>query len=154
MGVGSLAWGYSLIGLNGFTVWMLVFGAFWLFAGWQRWPWFSAIGLLLTVAAAAFGLWYGFSTGWMLAGAIGGLLAWDLSDFRRRSRYALDISDKDELERRHLARVTIVALLGLGLASVSMVVRLEITFEWIMLLTVVAVFGIIQLVNWLLKRGE
>jgi len=153
VGIGSLAWGYSLIGLNVVAGWMLVFGVSWLFAGWQRWSWYSAIGLLLTVAAAAFGLWYGFSTGWMLAGAIGGLLAWDLSDFRRRIRYATDIKDLPDLERRHLARVTIVALLGLGLASFSMVVRLEFSFEWIMLLTVVAVFGIIQLVSWLLKRG-
>jgi hypothetical protein len=152
MGVGSLAWGYSLIGLNQVAFWMLVFGGIWLFAGWQRWSWFSVIGLLLTVAAAAFGLWYGFSTGWMLAGAIGGLLAWDLSDFRRHTRFALDIADLPELERRHLARVTIVTLLGLGLASISMAVRVEFTFEWIMLLTVVAVLGVMQLVGWLLKR--
>jgi len=153
MGVGSLSWGYSMVGLNVIAGWMLAFGAFWLFADWQRWSWVSYVGLLLTVAAAAFGLWYGFSTGWMLAGAIGGLLAWDLSDFRRRTRGVTDIEDLPELERRHLARATIVAILGLGLASISMAMRLEFTLEWTMLLTVVAVFGIIQLVNWLLKRG-
>jgi len=154
MGAGSLAWGYSLFGLNVVAFWMLVFGALWIFAGLQRWAWFSAIGLMLTVAAAAFGLWYGFSTGWMLAGAIGGLLAWDLSDFRRRARFAADIADLPALEQRHLTRVTIVTLLGFGLASISMVVRVEFTFEWIMLLTVVVLLGIMQLVGWLLKREE
>jgi hypothetical protein len=154
MGVGSLAWGYSLIGLNVVAFWMLVFGVLWIFAGLQRWSWFSAIGLLLTVAAAAFGLWYGFSTGWMLAGAIGGLLAWDLSDFRRRTRFAADEADLPELEQRHLTRVTIVALLGFGLASISMIVRVEFTFEWIILLTVVVLLGIMQLAGWLLKREE
>ncbi|GAB4422354.1 MAG: hypothetical protein Kow002_11680 [Anaerolineales bacterium] len=154
MAVGSLAWGYSLRGLDFVIDWMLAFGALWLFAGWRRWTWFSAIGLFLTVAAAAFGLWYGFSTGWMLAGAIGGLLAWDLTDFMRRTRLAADITDLPGLERRHLARVTIVALLGLGLASISMIMRVEFTFEWIMLLAAVAVFGITQLAGWLRRRGE
>jgi hypothetical protein len=154
MGVGSLAWGYFLIGLTEVAFWMLAFGALWLFAGWQRWSWFSAIGLLLSVAAAAFGLWYGFSAGWMLAGAIGGLLAWDLTDFRRRTHFAAGISDLPEIERRHLARVTIVSLLGLGLASISMIVRVEFTFEWIMLMTVVAILGIMQLVGWLMRREE
>lgn len=154
MGVGSLAWGYSLFGLNTVSFWMLVFGVLWIFSGWQRWIWFSAIGLLLTVAAAVFGLWYGFSTGWMLAGAIGGLLAWDLSDFRRRTRFAADISDMPKIEQRHLTRVTIVALLGLGLASISMIVHVEFTFEWIMLLAVVVILGTLQLVGWLFKRED
>ena len=154
MGVGSLAWGYSLVGLDVVVSWMLAFGVLWLFAGWQRWTWFSAVGLFLTVAAAAFGLWYGFSTGWMLAGTIGGLLAWDLSDFMRRIRFAADITDLPGLERRHLARITIVTLLGLGLASISMIVRVEFTFEWIMLLTVIVVLGITQLVGWLRRRRE
>jgi hypothetical protein len=88
----------------------------------------------------------------MIAGALGGLLAWDLSDFMRRLRYAHMSDDKRALERRHLTRVTIVALIGMSLASVAMLVRLEFTLEWMMLLALVAVLGVTQLVAWL-RRG-
>lgn len=153
MGVGALAWGYILVGLSFVVRWMLLFGAIWLVAGWKRWSWFSAIGMFLAVSASAFGLWYGFSTGWMLAGAIGGLLAWDLTEFRRRLLFAARTDDRRALEFRHLARLTIVTLIGLGLASLSMIMRVEFTFEWVMLLTLVAVLGITQLVAWLRRRG-
>jgi hypothetical protein len=123
-----------------------------LFAGWRRWTWFSVIAILLTVTLAGFGLWIELSPGWMIAGALGGLLAWDLSDFMRRLRYAHMSDDKRALERRHLTRVTIVALIGMSLASVAMLVRLEFTLEWMMLLALVAVLGVTQLVAWL-RRG-
>jgi hypothetical protein len=97
-------------------------------------------------------LWIELSPGWMVTGALGALLAWDLTDFMRRLRYAPLMEDLRALERRHLARLTIVTLIGVALASVAMLVRLEFTFEWIMLLTLVAVLGITQLVSWLRHR--
>jgi hypothetical protein len=149
MGIGSLAYAYSSTGFDQLVRGLLVLGTLWLFAGWKRWTWFSVIAILLTVALAGFGLWIELSPGWMIAGALGGLLAWDLSDFMRRLRYAHISDDKRALERRHLIRVTIVALIGMSLASIAMLVRLEFTLEWMMLLALVGVLGVTQLVAWL-----
>ena len=153
MGVGSLAYAYSSTGFDGLVRGLLVLGLLWLFAGWKRWTWFSIIAILLTVALAGFGLWIELSPGWLIAGALGGLLAWDLSDFMRRLRFAHAMDDKRTLERRHLTRLTIVAVVGMSLASIAMLVRLEFTFEWLVLLALVGVLGITQLVSWLRKRG-
>jgi hypothetical protein len=147
MGVGSLAYAYAVV--VSLSRGLLVLGAIWLFAGRRSWTWFSTIMLLLLVTLAGIGLWFGLSPGWMISGALGGLMAWDLTDFMRRLRFAPLMDDTRELERRHLTRLTIVALAGVFLASIAMLVRLEFTFEWVMLLTLVAVLGVTQLVAWL-----
>ena len=152
MSVGSLAFAYYGAGLEQVAQGILILGALWLFAGWRRWTWFSVIGILFSVTLAGFGLWIELSSGWLIAGALGGLLAWDLSDFMRRLRFAHAMDDKRTLERRHLTRVTIVAVVGLALASIAMLVRLEFTFEWMVLVTLVAVLGVTQLVSWLRRR--
>lgn len=149
MGVGSLAFVYSGVGFDTLVRGLLTFGAFWLYAGWRRWTWVSVIGILSLVALAGFGLYIELSTGWMLAGALGGLLAWDLSEFIRRSYFAPESADLPGMQRRHLARLTIVAVIGVALASVSMAVRLEFTLESMMLLALVVVLGVTQLVGWI-----
>jgi len=153
MGVGALTYAYNNAGNVLFPRLLLVFGALWLFAGWRRWTWFSSLGILVLVALAGFGLWNELSPGWMIAGALGGLLAWDLSEFMRRLRFAAPTDDLRGLERRHLTRVVLVALVGVSLASIPMLVRLEFTFEWVVLLTLVAALGITQLVSWLRRGG-
>jgi len=149
MGVGSLAFAYDGAGFDLLVQGLLAFGAFWLYAGWRRWAWASSIGILLLVALAGYGLWIEFSPGWMIAGALGGLMAWDLAEFMRR----LDVAPKSEnlrdLQLRHITRLTLVAIVGVLLASISILVRLEFTFEWGVVLTLVAVLGVTQLVAWL-----
>jgi hypothetical protein len=153
IGIGSLSFAYAGVGFDGLTRGLLALGALWLFAGRQRWVWFSSIALLIAVSLAGFGLWIELSPGWMISGALGALLAWDLTEFMRRLRFAPLMDDLRALERRHLARLTIVTVVGVLLASIAMLVRLEFTFEWIVLLTLVAALGITQLVSWLRRGG-
>lgn len=153
MGVSSLSFVYAGAGFDQLVRGLLLLGVLWLFAGWKRWTWLSTIAILLMVALAGFGLWIGLSPGWMIAGALGGLLAWDLSDFMRRLQFVHITDDKHGLERRHLIRVTIVALVGVLLASIAVLVRLEFSLEWMMLLALVGVLGVTQLVAWL-RRGK
>ena len=152
MGVGSFAYAYASIGLDFLSRGFVIFGVLWLFAGRQRWVWFSTIALLLSVLLAGFGLWLELSPGWMITGSLGALMAWDLTDFMRRLSYAPILDDTSGLERGHLMRLTIVALAGVILASIAIFVRVEFTFEWVMLLTLVGVLGVTQLVAWLRSR--
>ena len=154
LGSGSLAWGYWQVGLPQFARWILIFGAVWLVAVWQRWRWFAAIGLIFNFLVAALGLWFlNFPPGWMFAGAIGGLLAWDLTYFQYRMRYVADDAERRGMEGRHFVRLSALALLGFAFASVAMAVKLQFNFEWALLLAVVAILGITQLVTWFRRRG-
>jgi hypothetical protein len=149
----SLAWGYFDGGLEGSLRWLLGLGVLWAFALIRRWSWFSAIGLFLSLAAAAAGLWFGLAPGWMLAGALFALLAWDLTGFERRLRLAAEDDDVTGLARIHLTRLSLVALIGFALASMAMLVRLQFSFEWAALMALVTALGLSQLIGWM-RRGQ
>src|SRR5512133_4109788 len=123
LGTASLATGYSQAGATEYPRWFLLLAVLWLIAHFRKWYWFSSVALLVTIVAAAYGVWNGFPSIWMLFGAVGGLLGWDLSDFARRLSYAAPMDDTRGMERRHLERVGIVTALGLGLALLSIFVH-------------------------------
>ncbi len=125
LGTGSLAVGYYQAGLFDPARWWVWLGIVWLLAYWRKYYWFSSIALLLSVFAAAYGVWREFPTIWMLLGALGALLGWDLSDFTMRLPYAAPTADVKDMERRHLARVGVVAALGVGLAVLSLFIRVR-----------------------------
>jgi hypothetical protein len=147
LGSASLAIGYSQGGAPAYSIWFLMLGGLWLLTHVRKWYWFSSIALLGILAAAAFGVWSEFPVVWMLLGALGGLLGWDLSDFARRLSYASPMDDTRSLERLHLERVGIVAALGFGLAVLSVVIRVErLAFEVAVVLVLLAVLGLTRLV--------
>jgi len=125
LGTGSLAYGYSQAGMPDPARWCVLLGIVWILAHWRKIYWFSTLGLFLTIIAAAYGVWNSFTTIWMLLGALGGLLSWDLSDFAMRLSYAAPTDDIQGMERRHLERAGIVALLGFGLALLSLVIHIH-----------------------------
>lgn len=152
LGVASLAIGYAQGGDSRYSLWFLLLGALWLVTHLRKWYWFSSIALLVIVFAAAYGVWQEFPTVWMLLGALGGLLGWDLSDFARRLSYASPMDDTRGMERLHLQRVGIVAALGFGLAILSVVIRIQrLAFEVAVALVLLAALGLTRLVIGLRK---
>ena len=144
--------GYGQAGAADISRWFLVLAALWLFAHFRKWYWFSSIALIITVLAAAYGVWREFPTVWMLLGAVGGLLGWDLSDFVRRLGFASPIDDTRSMERRHLERAGIVAVLGIGLALLSLYVHIHrLAFEVAVGLLLLAALGLTRLVIGLRK---
>ena len=152
LGTSSLAIGYAQMGFTRPAIWFLLLGVLWLAAHWRKLYWFSSVGLLITIIAAAYGVWREFPAVWMLLGALGGLLAWDLSDFARRLSYAAPMDDTQGMERRHLERVGIVAALGLGIALLSVFIRINrLAFEVAVGLVLLAALGLTRLVIGLRK---
>ena len=152
LGTGSLAYGYSQMGPTNPARWFVLLGILWLLAHWKKYYWFSSLALFIIIVAAAFGVWVEFPTIWMLLGALGGLLGWDLSDFARRLSYAAATDDVAGMERRHLARVGIVAALGCGLALLSLYIRINrLAFEVAVGLVLLAALGLTRLVIGLRK---
>jgi hypothetical protein len=152
LGTASLAIGYGQAGAMGDARWFFVLAGVWIFAQFRKWYVFSSIALILVIAAAAYGVWLEYPAVWMLLGAVGGLLAWDLSDFARRLEAASPMDDIRSMEIRHLERVGIVAALGLGLALLSVVLRFErLAFEVAVGLLLLAALGLTRLVIGLRK---
>ena len=152
LGTGSLVIGYLQADATAPVRWFIVLGIVWLAARWRKWYWVSSVALLALVAGAAYGVWKDFPTVWMLLGTLGGLLGWDLSDFARRLGYVAPTDDVRGMERRHLERVGIVAVLGLGLALLSVYVKVQrLAFEVAIGLVILAALGLTRLVMGLRK---
>jgi hypothetical protein len=152
LGIISLVIGYLQAGVSDYTFWFLVLAVIWFVTHYRKWYWFSSIALLMIVFAAAYGVCSEFTTVWMLLGALGGLLGWDLSDLARRLSYASPMDDTRSLERLHLERVGIVAALGFGLAVLSVIIRVErLAFEVAVGLVLIAALGLTRLVIGLRK---
>lgn len=152
LGTASLAMGYGQAGATDYSRWFLLLAAVWLFTHFRKWYWFSSIALFVIVVAAAYGVWLEYPAVWMLLGAVGGLLGWDLSDFARRLSYASPMDDTRGMELRHLERAGIVAALGLGLALLSIFIRFErLAFEVAVGLLLLAALGLTRLVIGLRK---
>jgi len=152
IGTGSLAVGYSQAGMPDPARWCVLLGVVWILAHWRKMYWFSALGLFLTIVAAGYGVWNQFTTIWMLLGALGGLLGWDLSDFAMRLSYAASTDDIQGMERRHLERVGVVAALGFGIALLSVYIHVKrLAFEVAVGLVLLAAIGLTRLVIGLRK---
>ena len=153
VGTLSLVWGYRVGGFSEAVTWILVGGALWALAQARHWWWVPSLGLLAAVILAGFGLWLDLPGGWMLAGALGSLFAWDLSDFERRLRAAAPGDDAVGLEHRHLLRLSILAALGFVSSLLGMLFRLEFSFEGVAFLALLAALGLTQLIGRM-QRGE
>jgi len=152
LSVGSMAWGYAEAGLLSVSRWLSAFGIVWLIALWRRWNWVSSLGLFVAVFAAAIGFWFELNTGWMIAGAIFALFAWDLAEFRRRIQFLIVDDEMRGIARRHIARVSLVILGGLLLVTLALSLQLKLTFEWGVFLVLVTLLGLTQLAAWFGKR--
>jgi hypothetical protein len=146
---GSFAWGFASAEFTVFVDWVLIFGAVWLFTQWRGWNWFSSLALLVAVLVSVLGLWFGLSIEWFVSGTIFALFAWDMSDFRQHMRTVIVDDGTRAMERRHIARVSLLSLAGLILVSVVLLLRRQFTSEWGILLAIVAVLEIGQLIGWI-----
>ena len=147
LGTGSLSVGFYQAGLSDPARWFIWLGIVWLLSHWRKVYWVSSVAFLLTLIGAGYGVWQGLTTLWMLLGALGGLLAWDMSDFARRLSYASPKDDIQGMERRHLERAGIVAALGFGLALLSIYIHIKrLAFEVAVGLVLLAALGLTRLV--------
>mgnify|MGYP001613494027 FL=1 len=146
--IASLAWGYADAGFDAISTWIIFFGLLWLYSQWRGWSWVSSLGLFLALLAGMIGLWLNFTIGWIISGAIFALFAWGMTDFRLKLNFITPREDIKGLERRHIARLYILASAGLILASIMMSMRGQFSFEWGVLLGFVILLGLLQLLVW------
>jgi hypothetical protein len=153
VGTGALASGYFSQGHRTGAIWLLVLGALWLLAEIRRLRWFASIGFLVCLAAAGWGLWIGLSGLWMLAGVVGALSAWDLSDFLLRVKEAAPEDEVPQMAQRHLVRLAVLTTIGLGLSLLSMLYEWKLSFEWAAFLALLSALGVTYFIRRV-RRGE
>lgn len=146
---GSLAGGYAGTGLHRLVSWIIAFGILWLISHWQKWRWFPPLGLFFSLLFAVLGLSLSFPIGWMFSGAIFALVAWDMSELRKRLRTMPSREDVRGVERRHVARISFLALGGLLFASFLILWWRQWTDEWGTFLLGVVALGVLQFIAWI-----
>lgn len=152
LSIASMYWGYVHEGFEVASRWILMIGILWFFSQWRHWGWVSSVVLFTFVVFSAAGLVLGFDFSWMMAGPVFALVAWDLTDFRRRLRFSVMDDDARGMEKRHIARLSLLTLAGLLFVSLALFLQVKFTFEWGVLLVVVVVLGLVQLVNWFRRQ--
>jgi hypothetical protein len=147
LGTLSLAYGFFQAGIYDPARWFAFLGIIWFLSQWRKLYWGSSVAFIVILISAGYGVWNQFTTIWMLLGALGGLLGWDLSDFLRRLSYAAPTDDFHGMERLHLERAGIVAALGFGIALMSLVIHVNrLPFEVAVGLVLIAALGLTRLV--------
>jgi len=162
LATGALAWAYAsghqwsgaliLIGLG--LLWLL--GYFFL-----RWYWAGTLAVLCFFSLVVAGSLAGLSMGWLLAGVLAALAAWDLDHFAQRVREAIEESDEVRdtgreavVIRHHLLRLGVVIAVGGLLAILALQVRVRFGFAVAVFLTFASVLGLSQAVRMLRREGR
>jgi hypothetical protein len=148
LAAGAMAVGYALEGLWVGTLVSAVMGAAWLAGHWRRWGWITSVALPLSAGAAAIGLWLDVGSGWMLAGLVAALTAWDLEHFVQSLRSVDRVDHARELERSHLRRLLVVDGLGMALAALALRIRVRIGFGIMALLSLLLILALSRVVRY------
>jgi hypothetical protein len=143
----TLALGYALIPLWPGAMIVAALGLTWLIGRQRRVGWLNDLGFALFIIAAAVGVWWGAPAGWMLAGAVAALTAWDLARFNRHLTQTEQIIGERQLRRDHLQRLLLVVGVGLGFGALALSLQLELNLSWAILLGFLVVFSLSRIIG-------
>jgi hypothetical protein len=166
----AMALGY---GLNEQFLGVLLFialGLLWLVGQRYAVQAFAGLGLLGFTTGALLGALYGIANGWLLVGIAAALVTWDLHHFILHMRVA-EPEDADNaeanrafanfrnenmraLERAHLQRLALVTAAGLLLGGLALTIRLTLRFGVVLVLGLVAIFGLSRLIRYLRQESD
>jgi hypothetical protein len=152
LGMGSLAIGYA--GSGWLALLILAFGIIWLYAEQCNWEWFVMIGLTIAIFIAIVGVQLELNPVWMFTGVLFSLFAWDLAEFRNRLQFVSTGNNVLGMDKRHLLRLGIVAIVATILLLLIIYVRLKFSFEWLIFLAIVTTLGLTQLVSQFRRKRE
>jgi len=144
--------GYALGGRSIGVLPLLALAALWLTGRHRGWQWVDSAGLLGCSGAAAAGMGMGLGAGWMLAGLVAALSAWDLAAFAAWLQGVEPADKAKPLVRRHLGQLLIIDAVGLLLAGVALQLRLRLSLALMLLLGLVLILGVSRAVSFLRRE--
>lgn len=154
LAVGSLVIGYGQAGWWDWVLIPAILGGMWVFGYWRGWGWMASVGLVGIAGLSALGLWLNLDAGWMVAGLVAALCAWDLHHFAQCLQRVGQAEDERALEQRHLLRLLAVAGLGLVLAVVALSIEIRLTFFQALLLGLLVVWGLSRGISFLRRESD
>ncbi len=128
-------------------------GLFWHIKG-HRSLWVASLGLALFWSMAIFGLMQGFPKELMLLGVVMALAAWDLTFWGARLIEADRVDNENIMTSRHIGRLAVVLLTGLGLGLLALNIRLELAFWWLFLLGIAGVIALSRALGALQRESD
>jgi hypothetical protein len=176
LSVSLLASAYYFDGFKWPCVGILIFGVLWIVGLGIHWDWVSPLALFAVFSVAALDLLWDPSVGFginlssiqndtllatsdldhsivfLFSAALCAFIAWDLAEFHSRLLKASPQDNTIGLERRHLLRLLGLIFAGSVLSTLALTLRLDLSFEWLVIIMLLTVWGIGRVVNWLLKR--
>lgn len=152
IGAGAVAFSFGFAEIEYLLpgILILVLGARWIYAQWCEVEWSSLAGLIGAGIIGGGGILLGAHSAWMLAGVLFSLLAWDLIGFQTQLNFASAVSDAKLLEQKHFQRLGIWTTITIALYLITRFVDIKLGLWWLILLSFVITFGLIQL-HWKLK---
>ena len=132
MSVAALTWAFYAFNEIRFTQITLTLAFCWILGIFNRWERSSLLGAISFVIVAVVGLYRELPFGWMLSGALFAYLAYDLSKFMLRIRFAT-IGREDNIAlitRVHLSRVALMTLLGLSISTAVLIWKSQLDLSW------------------------
>jgi hypothetical protein len=154
LSIGLIAAGYFLNHCEWMAMGIIIFGILWIIGQTRWWKWVEPVSLFAIFTLTAVGFYMNIPVAFMLSGALLGFLAWDLAAFTGRLHLAAADDDTSRLERIHLKRMTLLMLASGGLGVLALRIQIKLSFEWVVLMMFLTVWGIGQIVNWLLKKSR
>jgi hypothetical protein len=155
LAAGALALGYFQAGLHLWVLPILGGGLLWVLGAARGVRWISPAGVVACALGGAWGLGLAVGAGWMLAALVAAITSWDLDRFARVLAAAgLRVEGAAQIERRHLQRLALVDLVSLLLGASALLLKARLEFLVLVLLILVAAWGMSQAVVYLRRESR
>ncbi len=128
---------------------VLAGGALWLLGHLRPGALASTAALVVLVASAGAQVLLSVGGAWPVLGLAAALVAWDLDQFLQLMRSAGRVDGAAKLERRHIRRLLIVAVIGGVLGAIGMGIRVRLSFELALVLAALAMLGLGLVIGYL-----
>lgn len=151
LSISAFARGFFILGQD-INVWVVFVGVIWLIAAWRRWLWFPEVALFAAVGLAVWGISLSADLLWMMSGAAGALLYWDLSNLRMQKKFLPAREDVRGMERRHLLRLTAITLFIFLLVTGFVALFGGIDPVWFRVLEALGFLIVLQGLMWLFRK--
>lgn len=125
----------------------------WLCAWHFHRAWLAALAMLLTIVPAVVGIYLELPSTPLVVSVIGALTAWDLASFHERLAQSTKDDNVPMLAGKHLLWVMLFVMTATGLGVGSLNWSLRLTFEWVIVLVLLGIWGVAQLIRWLQRGG-
>ncbi|MBT3187641.1 MAG: hypothetical protein HN736_08245 [Anaerolineae bacterium] len=128
----ALTWVFYTVEETRFVQIILALTCFWILGIFNRWERSSLLGSISFSIIALIGIFRELPFGWMLAGILFAYLAYDLSKFSRRLKFAEHGREKNIalITRVHLSRIALMTLLGLSISTATLSWQNQLDLSW------------------------